>query len=192
MNVISRQVASNRVIRYASAEVKSWAGAKFGVTFRDPSFALGILDGRGKLTGAVIYNNFEARNVEMSIYGPRGAFYKNVSREIFAYAFEELDCLRVTLTCREFNWQVIKQARKWGWEIEGRYRNYYGEGDHAILLGMLREECRFLTSGRAPASHQGDRRPAHEPNAAGNGTAETYAPRSSRSSEPEDRGDRQH
>ena len=143
MNVAFKQ-RSPRVIRYASAEVKAWAGGLFGVTFREPSFALGVLNGHGKLVGAVIYNNYEAANVEMSIVGPRRAFYRGVCREIFSYAFDELGVSRVTLTCRERYPEIIDKARRWGWKIEGRMRDYYGPGDHAIILGMLREECRFL------------------------------------------------
>ena len=133
-----------RLLYYAHDEVLAWAKVKLQTNFPEPCFALGVLDGQGRLIGAVIYNDYGDKNVEMSIYGPRRVFYKNVSREIFAYAFDHLGVERISLTIRESSPEVIRAAQKWGWVIEGRKRNFYGEGHHAVILGLLRAECRFL------------------------------------------------
>jgi hypothetical protein len=38
----------------------------------------------------------------------------------------------------------IRRAMRWGFRIEGRKRDQYGEGDNAIIMEMVRAECRFL------------------------------------------------
>lgn len=132
-----------RLLYYSSDEVREWAAIKLGSNFPEPCFALGVLNGHGKLVGAVIYNDWQERNVEMSIFGPHRVFYPDVTREIFSYAFDHLGVNRISLTIRERNKGVIEAAMRWGWVIEGRKRNFYSD-DNAIILGLLRDECRFL------------------------------------------------
>ena len=134
----------SRVIRYASEEVKAWAGLKLNTTFREPATALGLLDGQGHLAGAIIFNDYDAANVEMTPILPKGFVGRGMLREIFSYAFDELGVSRVSMTIAETEPEVIRQALRWGWQIEGRKRCYFGPGEHAIILGMLRDECRFL------------------------------------------------
>jgi len=123
--------------------VKAWASHKLGTYFREPCVALGLVNRAGRLVGAVIFNDYEHRNVEMTMIGGPGIFFKGMAREVFGYAFDELGCNRISITIPERDHAKIKQARRWGWEIEGRKRCYYDE-DNAIILGMVRAECRFL------------------------------------------------
>lgn len=132
----------SRLVRNAKDEVLAWASHRLGTTFREPCAALGVLNREGRLIGAVIYNDFDARNIEMTAVGP-GAFRRDVSRDIFAFAFDELGCRRISLTVPETHSDIIRRAMKWGWVIEGRKRDYY-DNDDAIILGMTRAECRFL------------------------------------------------
>lgn len=135
--------ASSRLIRYASGEVLAWAAHQLGIEgFREPSYALGITDRAGRLIGAAIYNDFDARNVELTLVGGH-AFRRHAVAEIFRHAFVELGCRRISLTIPAQALATIHQAMKWGWAIEGRKRDYYDDGD-AIILGMTRAQCRFL------------------------------------------------
>ena len=132
-----------RLIYNASKEVAAWAGHKLGTDFRSPFFALGILDSHGHLVGAVIYNDFDFRNVEMTIVWPVGFGFRHVAREVFAYAFDHLNCRRISLTIPSKHTETIRHAKKWGWVSEGLKRHHYDEDD-AVILGMLRSDCRFL------------------------------------------------
>jgi RimJ/RimL family protein N-acetyltransferase len=131
-----------RVVRNAPDEVKAWASHRLNTQFREPCLALGVLNNGGHLVGAAIFNDFEERNVEVSLVGP-GVFYRGVAKELFHYAFDELGCWRISLTIHEKNKAHLKLADKFGWKVEGRKRNYYGH-DHAIIMGMLRHECKLL------------------------------------------------
>jgi hypothetical protein len=130
------------LVRNASPLVAAWAGHRLGTTFKEPYHALGVMK-NGRLAGAVIFNDYEARNVEMTLVGPN-AFTRGVAREIFGYAFNELDCLRITVTIPEKHTGTCMKALRWGWIPEGRKRDYYGANEHAIIFGMLKDECRFL------------------------------------------------
>lgn len=140
-------VASSRVVRNASPLVAAWAGHKLGTAFREPFTALGVMK-NGKLAGAVIFNDYDARNVEMTMVGPH-AFTKDVVRELFSYAFDELGCLRISVTIPEKNLENCKKALRWGWIPEGRKRDYYAVNEHAVIFGMTRDECRFLRRSNA-------------------------------------------
>lgn len=141
MNMVA-SFKRSRLIRNDKPTVLQFAAMHLRTIFREPCVAFGVVNGQGLLVGAVIFNDYEHRNVEMTIVGPR-AFYKDVAREIFLYAFDGLGCERISLTVPEKHVETIKKARKWGWEIEGRKRRYYGD-DNAIIMGMLRSECRVL------------------------------------------------
>ena len=138
-------VSHPRLIYNASKEVAVWAGHKLGTDFRSPFFALGILDKHGHLVGAVIYNDFEFSNVEMTIIWPEGFGFRHVAKEVFAYAFDHLNCRRISLTIPEKHTETIRHAQKWGWQIEGIKRDYYSD-DHAVILGLLKADCRILRS----------------------------------------------
>lgn len=134
--------ASSRLVRNAKDLVLAWASYRLGSTFREPCIALGVLNRAGLLVGAVIYNDFDARNIELTAVGPF-AFRKDVAREIFAVAFIENDCRRISLTVPEKHIETIDKALRWGWKPEGIKRDYYDD-DNAVILGMTRDECRFL------------------------------------------------
>lgn len=133
----------SRLIGDASEPVLKWAAHQLGIGgFREPSYALGIVDRRGSLIGAAVFNDFDARNVELTLVGGH-AFRRYAAREVFWHAFVTLNCRRISLTVPENRPDTIGRAMKWGWVIEGRKRAYYDDCD-AIILGMTRDECRFL------------------------------------------------
>jgi RimJ/RimL family protein N-acetyltransferase len=133
---------SSRFIVNADQEVKAWAGIKLGTEFAEPCRAIGITNRHSRLIGAVIFNDFQEKNVEASFVG-KGAFRKDVCRALARFAFLDLDCERVSITIRATNELVIGLAIKAGWRCEGRKRRYFGDDD-AIIMGMLRKECPFL------------------------------------------------
>ncbi len=131
---------STRLVKDASEAVLGWAAHKLGTVFRQPCIAFGVLNREGKLVGAVIYNDFDARNIEMTMVG---SFKPGIVKAGFSYAFNELGCRRISVTIPSRNKDMIAKALRWGWAVEGLKRDYY-DNDHAIILGMLRDECRFL------------------------------------------------
>jgi RimJ/RimL family protein N-acetyltransferase len=131
-----------KLITDKSEKVARWAGQRLGVTFSPPYVAVGI-ESHGKPVGAVIFNDYQGGNIEVSAVG-RGAFKKGILQHLFRYAFNDLECSRVTVRTRADNEKVIDLAIRFGWRVEGRLRQFYPDGCDAVVFGMLRKECNFL------------------------------------------------
>jgi hypothetical protein len=136
-------VKPSRLIRNAPEEVKAWATIKTGIRFSEPCSAIGVTNSRGKLIGAAIFNDYQQKNVAVSVVG-KGAFRKDVLRELARFIFIDLACERVSITVRKDNELVLDLAIRAGWRVEGRKRKFFDDGCDAIIMGMLRSECNFL------------------------------------------------
>ena len=130
------RAASSRLLYDASEEVRNWAGARMGLEFVEPCYAIGVLNRRGELVGAAIYNGYEQRSVELTIVGKIGL---HAAAEICRYAYDNLGCRRIGTTVHERAHNVIRLVRGMGSQIEGRKRCFFDDGD-AIILGLLRDE----------------------------------------------------
>lgn len=128
------------IVKSCSDQVAQWAGEQLGCTFRQPFVAWGITDKDNGLTGAVVFNDYDARNVEVTCVG-RGWTRGNI-RAIAKYCFDDLNCTRVSITTRMGNELVHDLAKRLGGTLEGIKRRYYGDED-AAMYGVLKDEFRF-------------------------------------------------
>jgi RimJ/RimL family protein N-acetyltransferase len=131
-----------RVLLYADDLVAGWMEAQTGEVIIPPYTAFGIIDPDGQLGGAMVFNDFNEGNVEVSLVAP-----KRVSRGLLrmaaVYAFSQLDCRRISARTRASNLRVRKFIEKVGFQQEGVLRAYYRDGDDAVLYGLLKGECRW-------------------------------------------------
>ncbi len=126
---MKRIVSDARVIEYVNAKV--------GTILRPPLTALG-LDIDGEIVAGVVFNDFNGFNVEVTVAGDRKAFTRAFIRRVGQYVFEELDCLRMSITTGSQD--VAALAIRLGAQTaEGRKKNLYGAGRDGIILGILRE-----------------------------------------------------
>lgn len=106
--------------------------------------ALGLVR-EGHLVAGVIYNSYEAANVNMHIGAVDGA--KWLTREFlfaaFDYPFNQLEKRRVSAFMRATNERAIAFAKNLGFTYEGTLPHYYWKDD-ALMYGMVKERCRFL------------------------------------------------
>ena len=117
------------------------AGVFTGKRILDPCRVFGVRDSKNNLTGVAIFNDFDGRNIELSVVG-RGAWRKDVLRMLGRYAFDQLGCRRVTFTTKARNTTVRALIERLGAKTEGIKRNYYDDDDAAIY-GLLPGEYRF-------------------------------------------------
>lgn len=122
--------------------IAEWAAKQIGVTFAEPFLSFGVYDGRGVLIGAVVFNNYDGFNVDLSGAG-EGAFTPSVVRAISKYVFDDLGCCRVTLKTRRSNRTVRKLLGK-HFRYESTKRWGFGVGDDALVFRMCRDECSWL------------------------------------------------
>lgn len=99
----------------------------------------------GKLLGGVVFDQWTERNVVMS-----GAFdsprwcSRQTLRQLFSYPFIQLGLRRMTTITTADNERAIRLDLKLGFQHEGTLRNFFPGDVDGVVLGMLREECRWL------------------------------------------------
>lgn len=113
------------------------------LVWTDPFVAFCAVRG-GNLVGVVIYNSWRGRSIETHWAGERGWLTRAHLREIFAYPFLELGCLRISGVIRRDNRTARAAAEKIGFKLEGVARKGYADGSDAMLYGITNTDCRWL------------------------------------------------
>lgn len=119
--------------------------------YPEPNSSIGIWDSKeNKLVGGVTYTNYTKREIWASIWmDDKKALTKGIMREIYSYPFIKCDVLRLCTNTRAGNEESLKLQKKMGFVEEGRLRRFFGDEPHedAILMSMLKEECRWIKHG---------------------------------------------
>lgn len=123
---------------HASGSLAKWAGEKFGAFFSPPATFIGLVN-NGRIVCVSIFNDYTGDNVELSVAAD-GIIPRRFLQFCAEYAFNQLGCNRVTARSRASNKRVASLAKRLGFEVEGRLRQFYGDED-AILYGLLRNEA---------------------------------------------------
>lgn len=109
-----------------------------------PFTAIGVARG-SRIVAGIIYSNFRHANLEMTMAStdPRWASRENI-RALLAYPFVQLDCRRVTCLVKATNQPVRAFLRRLGFVEEGICREVFDDLSDAVILGMLRKDCRWI------------------------------------------------
>lgn len=127
----------------ADREIAQWVGDRLGLDLSRDSVALGIVR-RGKLVAGVVYNNYRAGNIEMTIASDSPMWAtRQALAVLFRYPFHQLKCRRVTAVTKATNQPVRAFLCRLGFQQEGILRLGF-EDDDAAVFGMLRSECKWL------------------------------------------------
>lgn len=119
--------------------VYEYVCARLGTRILPPYRCLGIED--GEIIGGVVFNNFSACDVELSVAGESRAWSRAFFRRVRDYVFDECGYLRLTFTTEQQD--VVELATRLGAQTEGRKRNHYGKDRDAIILGILKDEWKL-------------------------------------------------
>lgn len=117
-----------------------------------PFYAYGVAL-NGKPIAGVVYNWYREMKygndmrVIIASDDPRWCL-PGVLRELFRYPFEFARCERLTAVIRDGNTRSLKLCQGLGFKREGTLRRGYDGRTNAILLGMLKQECRWIKPGR--------------------------------------------
>jgi RimJ/RimL family protein N-acetyltransferase len=112
-----------------------------------PYTCIGQIDQSGVLVGGVLFNNYTQRDIHAHIAGDGQWLSRRFLGECFRYVFHHLGCDRVTGLVAASNSHALDFDQKLGFIYEGTLRRYLPGGEDCIVLGMLREECRWLNVG---------------------------------------------
>ena len=107
---------------------------------------LANLSDDGRILAVVIYDRTSDHDCMMHVASDLSKRW--LSREflfwVFSIPFVQWGMRRITTLVRADADAVLKFDDGIGWHREGRLRCAFDDGTDAILLGMLKEECRFL------------------------------------------------
>ena len=67
-----------------------------------------------------------------------------VLKLLFSYPFEVLNCNRITVIIKDGNTRSIKMCKGLGFRKEGVIRQGYNGKTNAIVMGILKNECKLL------------------------------------------------
>lgn len=119
-------------------DVARFVGERYGTIICPPFTAMGI-ERDGEIVGGVVFNNFTRNDVHISVAGE--GFHRGFLRAVGRYVFDQLGCLRISIETEQD--RVVDLAKRLGAQTEGRKRNHFGRGRHAIVLGILKEDWKF-------------------------------------------------
>jgi len=123
--------------------VAAWAAEQLGVQFVQPLSAIGVLDARGDLVGASVFNDYyRGGNIEWTYAGAR-SLGPDMLRELARYCFVQLEVSRVTAKTRRSNKLVRRLLPKAGFTFEMTQKRYFGptRDDDALVFALFREDA---------------------------------------------------
>lgn len=125
------------------AAVAKWMTQFVGTSVPQPPYtALGWVSDGGEPIGGVLFNNYtRGANINVSVVW-RGRLNRSVLHHVGAYVFGQLGCRRMTITTRASRANVIDQAKRIGFTLEGRHPQYFPDDD-GVTLGILKQDWRW-------------------------------------------------
>lgn len=123
-----------------------WAQERIGVAFRRDAYTIG-LEKDGALVAVVVYDGFSETDCNMHIAsdGTRAWMNKALLLAAFAYPFTQLGLLRVTGLVPAHNADALAFDEHIGFVREGFHPKAGPGGSDLVSLGLLRDNCRFIS-----------------------------------------------
>lgn len=122
-----------------------WAEGVIGFAPRDDAKAIGVVDADGTIRSVTVFDNFSPCDCNMHIAsdGSKRWLTRIYLRTAFYYPFVQVGLRRVTGLVPASNSAALHFDLHLGFVREGLCRNALPDDD-LIVLGMLREHCRFI------------------------------------------------
>ncbi|MRN43474.1 MULTISPECIES: GNAT family protein [unclassified Brucella] len=127
---------------------KEWAAHQIGIDqFRSDATTIAVLKEK-QIIGVTVFDTFSPGECQVHVAsdGSRRWLTRDYLRMVFAYPFVQLQFRRVTSLVPETNTASARFCAHTGFREEGRLREAGLHGEDLIVFGMLRRECRWLTS----------------------------------------------
>ncbi|WP_434733763.1 GNAT family N-acetyltransferase [Rhizobium sp. YTUHZ044] len=107
-----------------------------------PWTCLGI-EKSGRVVAGVVFNHFEGHDLHVTIAGH--GWTRRFAQAVGDYVYRQLGCERMTAITEQAS--IVHIAERMGGQVEGLLRNHFGPGRDAFVIGILRDEYRFLEKG---------------------------------------------
>lgn len=139
------------VLYGADADIKEYVRKRIPFAqngFSSDATALGVVR-HGRLMGGVVFDSYRETQGHGDII-MSGAFddpawaTRKILRRLFSYPFVQLGCRRMTTVTTFDNEAALNLDLRLGFQVEGVLRCMFPGDRDGVLLGMLREECRWI------------------------------------------------
>jgi RimJ/RimL family protein N-acetyltransferase len=139
-------IMSSKLIYGDEERLLPWALSRVGVCqFRTDAHSIG-LERDGELVAVVVFDGFSDFDCNMHVAsdGTTRWMTKEYLLSVFAYPFTQLGLRRVTGLVPASNAKALAFDEHIGFVREGYHPHAMGDDD-LISLGLLRENCRFIS-----------------------------------------------
>jgi RimJ/RimL family protein N-acetyltransferase len=137
--------------------VANWAFATYKMPPMLVDRALGILD-NGKICGAILFQNWNRINVDMSYYG-ENTLSPGIVRTLCRFGLSVLNVSRCTVITSKRNRRLMRSLQRIGFRLEGTQRCFYGANDcnrnTAVRFVMFRDRIEQLAALKEPPNVDG-------------------------------------
>lgn len=125
--------------------VAAWAFFQFKRIPTPYRMAIGVLNERDVLVGAILFQEYNGLNAELSYFGPRTVTLGMV-RSIAAIAVDQLNVLRLTVRIPRKAKRLNRHLQRLGFSYEGVMPFFYGKtkGEAAVMFGLYRDKLERL------------------------------------------------
>ena len=134
---------ANGLLIGEDSKIADWASSTFQRYPTRVDRALGIVGPDKKLIGAILLQNFNGVNIELSYYGPR-TLSLGIVRAIGRIIVLEFNAARLTVVTTKKNKRLMRALQRFGFRLEGAQRRYFGHRDCSRNVGirfvLFREE----------------------------------------------------
>jgi len=118
--------------------VARFVGGKCSTIIYPPFTAMGV-ERNGEIIAGVVFNCYTGNDIAVTVAG--GPFTRGFIAAVGQYVFEQIGCLRMSITTEQPS--VIEIAHRLGAQTEGLKRNHFGKGRDGTVLGLLREDWNY-------------------------------------------------
>lgn len=106
------------------------------------SMAVSMVNERGEFLAVTVYSGFTEVNIDMHVAGKPGARWANPDffNASFRFPFVQYQAQRITGLVREGTPHIGDFLTRLGFQLEGRLRKAFPEGDDLLMYGFLKED----------------------------------------------------
>lgn len=129
------------IITLQDPRLLAWAQNQLGVSFHAGSYTIASVERSGRILAVVVYTNWHRTGCELAIAStsPRWAT-QGFIRACLSYPFDQLGLKRLSMVTSAGNMPCRKLCRYLGAKVEGRLREWYADGNDAIVYGLFKSE----------------------------------------------------
>lgn len=130
-----------------TGEVARWVCAGLGDKIEDygANLTIGVYLGTMLIAGIIMNDHRKNVDVWLTIYSINKRWCtKAVIKYVFGIVFNLMNCRRCNIFISKDNHESLSMCERLGFKKEGLLRQYRENGADCYVLGMLKQECKWL------------------------------------------------